>query len=72
MTVSIRRWLRYQRRRWCAWRGHRQAPWSPIVITWCDSDVLNADGSITRGAETRIRAYRCSIHDPQEAPCSRS
>ena len=57
------------RRRWCAWRGHPRADWSPIVFWYSDPDILNMDGSITRGTEIVIRAWRCALHDRTPDEC---
>lgn len=57
--------LRYWRRRWCAWRGHQEAEWSPVVLCWRTPDVWDGERVID-GAETRVKAYRCERHDKEK------
>jgi len=56
------------RRRWCTWRGHPQAEWSPIVVWVTEPDRLEEDGTIVQGDDTVVRSYRCARHDRAPGP----
>lgn len=64
--MMVDRWLRrcrYFRRRWCAYRDHPQAPWSPVLVSYRDDDWVDRDGVLQPGDLCEIRAYRCTHHD---------
>lgn len=59
----MKRWLTRQRRGLCQRLGHPMAEWSPTVVCWYEPDSLLDDGKILAGLETRVRAWRCAVHD---------
>lgn len=61
-SINIMKRLTYWRRRWCLWRGHPMAEWSPICIYEKSPDRY-VDGQIIPGDEYMVRAWRCALHD---------
>lgn len=51
--VWLWRRIRLWRRRWCLWRGHEMAAWSPTVLSYVDAN----------GDEWTTRQWRCARHD---------
>lgn len=63
--------LRVLRRRWCIYRRHPMASWSPVCASYKAPDVAGPDGTITPGRELVQRAWRCSRHDKPPPPLKR-
>lgn len=63
--------LRVLRRRWCIYRRHPMASWSPVCASYKAPDVLGPDGSVVPGRELVSRAWRCSRHDKPPPPLKR-
>lgn len=59
MRNRLRRW----RRRWCLWRRHPMAEWSPIV-RHRPARYGEVDGRIVMKVdEITVRQWRCAIHE---------
>lgn len=63
--------VRYWRRRWCLWRDHPMADWSPIVMIEKAPDraIFGDDFTVITfvyGDEITTRGWRCAKHDEKK------